>query len=592
MNTYRNYNVFAVGLLIIFAGFLGKILFWSGTQKVDATPAEGLVLQKTALSDDNYVSLTAPAVTDSVANKPSLTSVNDSLWQEDLAEQIFVVESDDSMPDQSDDMVSTDPMHTMFIAALSEPPADSSEATSSDSTSAASSSSTSSGGGTDGTTGDTPTDSTGSSGDGGQSTGGRVGSVLPDEMFEPKGISAIFLCSDEIRNGSRLLPLTTAMDNLLKYDAFWSVQEIAKTYPEAWRTLRSKYPDRLAMHYVTPFTVRPSGDEACLDYSYVENQHPEWFLLKDGKNASSEDYRDPSKRMRWNPDDPTDWRYNRFFLDVGNEDFQKWAVEEFIKKLCPVTGVNAKIRYSGIVADNVLLTVWHTLKTKLYPNWKYAASASEWDQVYFSYLKKLHDALIKQGYILIVNHTTDYSSNRDGKEWQDLMAVVDGMADEQVLGAPSAVWGGDMWEWSLKHHEEILQKGLYDWWIFIPDASDSKKEYQQFLYTYCSFLLIRAENFSLFGTVRRLDGAELMPWYEEYKLPLGNPTGLRYQQQGCWFRDYQHGRIVVNPSGVRCTIPLDSKTYTLDWRTKSQVTQVTLEPLTATILLPTGYSLE
>jgi hypothetical protein len=422
--------------------------------------------------------------------------------------------------------------------------------------------------------------------------GGGGAPIMPvsDDLTQPRNIADIFWLTKEVTRNQRLLPITTAMNNLLKYDAFWTTAKFAELYPQAWRTLRTEYPDKLAMHYVTPFTVRAGGGASNLDIDYIERYHPEWFLLKDDNNATAQDYRNPDKRMRWNPDDPMDYNYDRFFLDVGNPSFQDWAVDQFVKRLDPVSGINARIRYSGIVADNVLLTVWVNSKTEIYPNWKYAGGESQWNQSYFTFLGKLHTAMQRDGYLLIVNHTTDYSSNRDGSEWQDLMNIVDGMADENALLSSSGLFGGEMWEWSLTHHEEILEKGLYDWWIFTPDTERGDTEFQQFLYVYGSFLLVRDDTYSLFGTIRRKDGVDLNPWYEEYNIPLGDPMGRRYPWQGCWMRDFQYGKVVVNPSNVRVVIPLGTETYTLDWRTKKQITQLTLDPLSATILLPTGYS--
>lgn len=422
------------------------------------------------------------------------------------------------------------------------------------------------------------------------STGGGIGVVPSADLYKPHNIGVFFLYPGELTLKGRPLPLSVAMENLLKYDAFFSAGTIAKLHPQAWRTLRTEYPDIPATQYVTSFTVRPDSPTSYLDYEYVEKYHPEWFLLKDEQHATAQDYRNPDKRIRWNRSDSADWNYNRFFLDVGNPAFQDWAVAEFLKKLDPLTGVNARIRYSGIGADNVLLTVWANGKTTLYPDWKYTGRSSEWNQAFFSYLKKLHDALKAQGYILVVNHTTDYSSNRDGSEWQDLMAVVDGMIDEQALVSTAGLFGGDMWEWSLKHHEEILDKGLYDWWECNFDQKDPDKDYDDFLYIYTSFLLVRNKEHSLFAVYKCKDEIITDSWYEEYTLPIGEPVGSRYEKDGCWWRDYEYGQVVVNPSSVRCMIPLDSGTYTLDWRTKKKITRLTLEPLSATILLPTGYT--
>jgi len=435
-------------------------------------------------------------------------------------------------------------------------------------------------------------------------TSGGGGGGLPnddntlDDLMAPKGIGSIFLFPNELNYNGRRLPLATAMENLLKYQAFWAAGRIAELHPEAWRTLRSEHPDRLALHYITPVMVRSDTTMAgYLNYDYVNQHHPEWFLLKDAQNASSADYRNPSKRMR-RSEDSKNLYYNSFYLDIGNPNFQDWAVEEFVGKLDPVVGVNTRVRYSGIAADMVMLRTFQEGRTALHPNWKYAAGG--WISAYFSYLGKLHDALKAKGYVLIANHTLYYVNTMDDAYWVELMDIVDGlMSEEAVLKwSPQTLmhtdrFGGTEWECSIQRHEAILNQGLYDWWQcnFI-DYSDPEHEYQNFLYSYCSYLLIRNDQLSLFGVHRQKKGVDLDPWYEEYTLPLGNPLGARYQQDSCWLRDYQHGKIVVNPSSSSCTLTFDDENYTLDWRTKRTVTRLTMEPLSATILLPTGYQID
>jgi len=412
---------------------------------------------------------------------------------------------------------------------------------------------------------------------------------------EFSGIGAVFLKPGQLLSkdswAAAPLPVDRALEELLKYDAFWCAQTIAKYQPGVWKMLRERYPDRISLFYVTPFTVRPDGTEAYLDYEYIQRNHPEWFLLTDRRFESAGDYNEPDKRIRWNPDDPRNIYYNRFFLDVGNADFQDWAVSQFLRRINPSKGIHPGVRYSGITADNVLLTAWHKKITKRHPGWKYARSASEWNQAYFSYLKKIYNAFKQQGYLLFVNHTTDYSSDRDGNEWQDLMAVVDGMVDENALGyAKSQVMTDQRWQWSIKHHEQILSQGLYDWWICIPAKDDSRKAYEQFLYMYCSFLLTKKPGKSFFSSSRDVDGKLTVPWYKEYDLPLGKPLGPRYIKQDCWWRDYENAKIVVNPSQQEKGITMDSNRKWLDWAGRKEGVGFTLAPVTAKILLPTVYS--
>jgi hypothetical protein len=621
MRYYKTCNFIAVFSLIALAGFIGMLFFWPEHPGADAVQIGSPVLQKAVakqmLNEDDCLSTANFAENVNVPEVPYPQPENDesqSLSAQTPSEPI-VIESHSSDSEMSHDFTSAAESGIQFSQSITQPDsaASSSAAASSDiaPTGTGSSSFGTGGSGASGTSDlDSTSGGTTSQPDTSSGTPSSPGGGVPlsADLYKPRNIANIFYVDAQITQNNRLLSLSSAMNNLNQYDAFWFAQSISSQHPQAWRTLRSEYPSKLALHYVTPFSVvrnpNDSSKALYLDYDYIQQYHPEWFLLKDEKNATAQDYLDPDKRIRWNPDDPMDYNYDRFFLDVGNESFQKWAVDELLQKLDPVSGISIRVRYSGIAADNVLLTVWANSKTALCPNWKYATSASQWNQAYLSYLRRLHDALKQRGYLLIANATIDYSSDTDSKDWQNLMSVVDGLMNENVLAMSSTnvVWGNDMfgkdrydfWDNSLTRHEEIVKNGLYDWWVFIPHSDDigTDRELNKFLYIYCSFLLVKKSDRSLFGSVREKDGVHLVPWYEEYTLPLGDPTGFRYQQEGCWMRDYQHGKVVVNPSAVLHTISLNSETYTLDWRTKKAVTRVTLEPCTATILLPTGYSVK
>jgi hypothetical protein len=610
MRYYKTYNFIAVFSVTALVAFLGAVIFWPQPQSVNAVSVPQTAAPAQTSNKDYRLPAANFAADENISDEVYSQGPDiESLFTQNTSAQMSPIQisPDDSgfkyafaSPADSDSKSAVNNSQSDSSSPSSQGPAPAGAAGGSGSSGTSGSDSSASGG--SGSSGATPPSSSGSSVPAG---GGGGGNELPAELYKPRNIANIFYVDTQITQNNRLLPLSAAVNNLNQYEAFWYAQRIANLHPQAWATLRSKYPGKLALHYVTPFSVVPNPSDSSkmlyLDYDYIQQYHPEWFLLKDENNASSADYGNPDKRMRWNPNDPADNNYERFFLDVGNSAFQSWAVEELLKKLDPVSGISTRVRYSGIAADNVLLTVWANAKTALYPNWKYAASASRWNQAYFSYLRRLHDALKQRGYLLIANATLDYSSNSDSTDWQNLMAVVDGLMNENALAmsSTSTVWGNDMfgkdaydfWDYSLLRHEKIVENGLYDWWVFIPHKDDigSDEELKKFLYIYCSFLLVKDVDRSFFGAVREKNGTHILPWYEEYALPLGGPVGLRYQRNGCWLRDYQHGKVVVNPSAVSCTISLDSQTYTLDWRTKKAVTRVTLEPRTATILLPTGY---
>jgi len=412
-----------------------------------------------------------------------------------------------------------------------------------------------------------------------------------------QGISATFLNKTELMEGdswhSSPLDINRAGKNILKYDAIWCAELITKYNRNAWRYIRQKHPKKLMLYYISGNTAQVKGGLTFLDYDYIRKYHPEWFLLADTHAAGTESYRDPKKRIRWNSTNPKHSYYNRFFIDVCNKDFQKWAAKELLER---VSGryEHLEYGYDGIGMDNVGLGALERYLTKRYPHWKYAADAKRWNSGYFAYLRAIHDVLSANGYILVVNHTLDYGSNRDGDNWSTLMKIADGMMDENALGPPGQpLWGEEKWRFSIQHHEETLRKGLYDWWICNP-VDNLKKGYQQFIYVYCSFLLVKQPGRSFFsaGRIKGISRNSTGCWYDEYNLPIGKPRGERYRQQNCWLRDYEDAKIVVNPGPVSQRISLGADKYWLHWGAQKKITVLELPAHSAAILLPSVYKVE
>lgn len=406
-----------------------------------------------------------------------------------------------------------------------------------------------------------------------------------------KGISVAFLKKRELMAGdswsNKPLSVADVINNLSKYDAIWCAQLITKYNPFSWHYLRKNNPKQLMLYYISGNTAQVNGKLTCLDYDYINTYHPEWFLLADMRDVKPEDYKNPNKRIRWNPKDKNHSYYNRFFIDVGNKEFQQWAAQKIVER---VSGKydNLAYSYDGLAMDNVGLRALEKLLTKQYPHWKYVGNPEGWVNAYFEYIKVVHEALKANGYILVVNHTTDYSSNRDGDDWEKIMQICDGLMDENTLGVPKGIQGGSKWLWTVKHHENTLENGLIDWWVCQP-ASDKRAGYEQFLYMYCTFLLTKTPGKSFFYASEGISGYENPEpgWYEEYDLPIGKPLSTRYQQDNCWARDYFNAKIIVNPTTRIQAINIDKEKYWLDWTTKKSVKQLVLKPQSGRIFLKT-----
>jgi hypothetical protein len=425
------------------------------------------------------------------------------------------------------------------------------------------------------------------------------------------GIGVTFLRKHEltkiVRGKKILLDAESIFQNLGRYDAVWCSQDIVWRSRSGWNFLRENAPEKLMLRSMSSLSTRPETlIKHVLDYDYINTYHPEWFLLKDTKNPRKADPRNPDNRIRWDPHKKKPSDYNRFYFDVGNEEFQNWAVQ----RILDVVSGKAKefdynsrktqkldYPYDGLAFDNVVLSEIKVRFNKPYPNWKYANDTAGWKEAYLRYLRKVHKALAKHGYILVVNFTFYWELERNDSDLYDLMSVVDGIMHEWAVGygpdatrAPDRHWGGEKWLRCIKRHEAIAKRGLIDWWACYPKSLDPGNE--QFRYIYCSFLLVKRPGYSLFyaSSDFGLKRDRAVPWYEEYDLPIGEPISERYLRDNCWFRDYTDAKIVVNPTEVWQRVIIDKKKLWLDWTSKKAVNELTLPPKRGRILMPTPYT--
>jgi hypothetical protein len=250
------YNVSVVGFLIVFAGFLGAISFWSGPTAVDATPAAAVGPQITALSDERPAARTPAATMESVTSKPLLASENVASWQ-DILGVLSVAATSGTSSGQSGTLGSTEPMPVMSsgpVMPSGSPSSGSSGSSSSGSLPGGSSGSTSSGGGTDAAVDTTPpadttppvdttppadTPTTG----GGQPTGG--GPVKPDyslpEWITRDGIRAGFMSwtGGQLGKTTRFIEVmkSIGLNTAIVYGCSFAEAPIHLTYYREWLRL-------------------------------------------------------------------------------------------------------------------------------------------------------------------------------------------------------------------------------------------------------------------------------------------------------------------------------------------------------------------
>jgi len=410
-----------------------------------------------------------------------------------------------------------------------------------------------------------------------------------------RGISGIFLKKFELMTeddwNSKPLDVAAVERNLSKYDAIWRAQEIGLYNRAAWAYLRRKRPDQIMLYYVSGVTSRPTDDLGYLDYTYIEKHHPEWFLLGDSKNPAKTDPNIPDNRIRWYGAKKGDVYYNRFFLDVGDGHFQKWAAEQL---LACVSGKrqNLGYAYDGLAMDNVDIGLkHHSMISRRCPCWKYANDCKGWNKAHCDYLKVVRKVLNEHKFILVVNHALDRDPGLgDEALWNMLYDSADGLMTEQALiwgwGDDIPYFADDEWLATIKKHEEILNRGMIDWWCCYPPEK-GERSHDSFLYTYCSWLLIKKTGMSFYFATRGKGWrSRSVSWYEEYELPIGEPTSERYLKNSCWLRDFRNAKVVVNPTRKVQKVPIDKDNYWLDWTSKQVVGELEIPPQTGRILLP------
>lgn len=412
--------------------------------------------------------------------------------------------------------------------------------------------------------------------------------------MEPRGIAGLFLKSQEftVRTAGKIVPLPPEriLQNLSRYDAIWMAQLIPeKGGIDSWNLLRKSKPSPQLYYYVSSCTSRPIQSSlklVYLDYDYINRYHPEWFLLSDSQTPSKSDPRVPDNRIRWHLAKKGDPYYNRFHIDVGNKEFQLWAAEQF---LISVSGrrQNLPQGYDGLSMDNVYVGGRvHKRISHSHPRWKYAGKPRLWDNVFCEYLKVVKSVLNQHGYVVIANNNPDRDRTSERESWEMLYESVDGLVTEQELRygwSKTPYFFGNEWLEAITQHEEVLDRGLIYWWVCSPFDKNS------FLYTYCSWLLIKVPGKSYYFSPR--GGGTEIPWYDEYDLLIGKPISKRYMLDNCWVRDYSNAKVVVNPSKNVQKVVVDERKLWLDWETKRAGSELLLPPQTGRILLPTAYDI-
>lgn len=139
--------------------------------------------------------------------------------------------------------------------------------------------------------------------------------------------------------------------------------------------------------------------------------------------------------------------------------------------------------------------------------------------------------------------------NEDDTYFQFLQ-YLDGTMDEHwaVLGNDAGVYSQLSWERRILRADATLAQGKEMILVSRGARSDSHRRN----FAMASYLLVDRGN-SYFRYSRQGDYDKV--WlYDDYDIPLGNPVGTYYKSGSNWVRNFENGRVSVNPSAYTYSI--------------------------------------
>ena len=308
--------------------------------------------------------------------------------------------------------------------------------------------------------------------------------------------------------------------------------------------IKALNPDVIILMYRDIMGVSPSRK----DWPEV-NSHEDWFLHDISGNRLIH------KKWGW------------YAMDVGNPGWRMYYANYCKNKL------DSYPAFDGIFADDVWEwhdyhnTVW-TVDRSLVP----PEIQQRWRNDMVEMIQYVKSVL---GSKLLILNTNDWSG--------DYLKYADGMMFEGFVHA--SWWELDYFGWDgfnpLNHIDTLANLSSTGKYFLahsgakIPDnptQADIDKAKNMMIYCLASYLLgVNGEKATFgFNNIYSKDGSR--GYYPEFDVPLGSPINDYYLLASVYSRDFENGKVLVNPTTSSYTVDLDSEYKTLDGQTVSNVT--------------------
>lgn len=276
---------------------------------------------------------------------------------------------------------------------------------------------------------------------------------------------------------------------------------------------------------------------------------------------------------------------DNYIADIGSAAYQqRWAAN--------VATYLASIGADGVYIDDILgdpALLTNNIWPAKYPN------HTAWNDAMASFVAYVGPYMKSHGYYVAINAKNfipgDAGSNDGSNDvlwWQRLAPNVNGLLSEYWQQNPNSLtqtfsdcacsWTGWWSKW--QRLMTTAQAGGADFFSLVYSSGSDMRTAQ---YEKASFLM--DWNGKGGGMIwNPLDTAD--PWTPDWTSDLGSPSGARFAVGVGWRRDFSGGTALINPSASSSQTFALGGTYLRSDGT--QVTSVTLSPLTATVLTLSG----
>lgn len=267
------------------------------------------------------------------------------------------------------------------------------------------------------------------------------------------------------------------------------------------------------------------------DYCEINSVHPDWFLRNKKNNAISE------KEYDYTWMDPLSSGWRTFFTDraISYQESNQW---------------------NGFFFDNVEASWDKPIREGAFSGFLYFADERSYLDAIAGFLQyatgKIRETFPEQpilANIIEINYFSSDSINSVYRylEYLDGIMIENFAVDWHSGYKPEAQWEAQM---DLIENAQKLGRNV----ILSASSQNNSGNLDRIAFSLGSYLLVD-RGLAVFRYVE--DDLQNAVHYNIFDITLGAPSGYRYQKDGVWYRDFEHGTVMVDPANHSAAIDVN-----------------------------------